>query len=126
MAKKKKPWTLWAAVAAAAGAVWYFVGLQDPRRKKPKKNGKNGSGNGTAATVPPPEANYGPAHTPARSCENCFYASPITAPPPTPGRMGNPLRSEAPKVHCALWKVDVYASYVCDRWRTREKPGETV
>ena len=125
MAKKKKPWTLWAAVAAAAGAVWYFA--RPKPKKNGKKNGKNGgSGNGTAVTEPPPEANYGPAHTPARSCENCFYASPITAPPATPGRMGNPLRSEAPKVHCALWKVDVYASYVCDRWRTREKPGETV
>jgi len=109
--------------AAVTGPIWYFLGRLDPRRRKPKTGKKNGSENGTGAAVPPPEANYGPAHTPARSCGNCFYASPITAPP---GSIGNPLRSEAPKVHCALWKADVYASYVCDRWRTREKPGETV
>ena len=116
MAKKNKlGWKLWAGIAAAAGAVWYMA------RPKPKKKNGNGAGNGAGAGNGtnggsiPADAEYGPAHNPAHSsCSNCAYA---------PMARNAAARSPTPTVHCSLWNVQVEPAYICNRWKSREKPG---
>ncbi len=115
MAKKPKlGWKLWAAIAAAAGTVWYVV-RPKPKKKNGRVNGAPPSGNGI-----PAEAEYRQSDFHDRSCGNCAYSQ---SPPPEPRRSFNAARSPMPTIRCTLWKVDVHPNYICNRWKSRETPG---
>lgn len=115
---KKKRWKIWGTLAGVGAAIWY---LARPKKRKPRPTT---SAPGPSTTgLPPPEANYRPASD-QRQCGNCGHGRPIITPPS--GIRSNPVASEAPKVRCELWDVDVHANFVCDRWISGQGPDITL